>query len=68
MQPLNRRQWLALTGAAAALAGCGFRLRGTGTGQQQYPFRSLYISGAATAMVKEIKYNGRLKLTKRDFA
>lgn len=57
MQPLNRRQWLALSGAAsaAALAGCGFRLRGTGTGQQQYPFRSLYISGAATAMVKEIK-------------
>ena len=51
MQSFNRRQWLVLTGAAsvAALAGCGFRLRGAGNGLQQYPFRSLYIAGTATA-------------------
>ncbi len=59
MQSFNRRQGLALTGAAsvAALAGCGFRLRGAGTGtdQQQYPFRSLYITGTATAMTSQIK-------------
>lgn len=57
MQSFNRRQWLALTGAAsvAALAGCGFRLRGAGAGQQQYPFRLLYIAGTATAMTSQIK-------------
>ena len=57
MQSFNRRQWLTLAGAAsvAALAGCGFRLRGAGTGQQQYPFRSLYITGTATAMTGQIK-------------
>ena len=57
MQSFNRRQWLVLTGAAsvAALAGCGFRLRGAGNGLQQYPFRSLYIAGTATAMTTQIQ-------------
>ena len=53
MPNVNRRQWLALTGAlsAAALSACGFRLRGTGL---TYPFRSIYIAGSGL-MVDQLK-------------
>ena len=44
---------MALTGAvsAAALSGCGFRLRGTGL---QYPFRTIHIAGSGL-MVNQLK-------------
>lgn len=51
MHRLNRRQFMGLSLAAATagatLAGCGFRLRGTGL---HYPFRSIHIAGSGTAM------------------
>ena len=54
MQAINRRQLLTLAAAACgtALAGCGFRLRGANL---QYPFRSIFIAGAGTAMVAQLK-------------
>ena len=57
MHSLNRRQFMgfglaAATAAATTLAGCGFRLRGTGL---QYPFRSIHIAGGSSAMVQQIK-------------
>ncbi|MDO5654140.1 MAG: LPS assembly lipoprotein LptE [Brachymonas sp.] len=55
MQTINRRQWMAFAGFAAALvlAGCGFRLRGLGE-TYQYPFQSIYIAGAS-AQVNALK-------------
>ena len=54
MQAMNRRQFLSFTAAAcgAALAGCGFRLRGA---DLQFPFRTIFIAGANTAMVQQLK-------------
>ena len=57
MHSLNRRQFMgfglaAATAAATTLAGCGFRLRGTGL---HYPFRSIHIAGGSSAMVQQIK-------------
>ena len=52
---MNRRQFLSLTAAATcgvALAGCGFRLRGA---DLQFPFRTIFIAGANTAMVQQLK-------------
>lgn len=54
MQTMNRRRILSLTAAAcgAALAGCGFRLRGL---QQQYAFKSIYFTGAQSGVVALLK-------------
>ena len=54
MQAINRRQLLTLAAAACgpALAGCGFRLQDANL---QYPFRSIFIAGAGTAMVAQLK-------------
>ncbi len=54
MQAINRRQLFTLVAAAggAALAGCGFRLRGANL---QFPFRTIFIAGSGTAMVAQLK-------------
>ncbi|HEY4542444.1 MAG TPA: LPS assembly lipoprotein LptE [Noviherbaspirillum sp.] len=45
---MNRRSFLILAGSSALLAGCGFRLRGSG-GQAALPFETVHITGAGAS-------------------
>ena len=48
--PLSRRRFIAATLPALLLGGCGFRLRGSGSGN--LPYKTMYIALPETAEVR----------------